>query len=119
VYVAKLFEIIGDVKGTITNAVRCHFVSNDVRRHRLISISYISWLSCHGRGREFESRRPRQFFQALARNWQFRSWSNLVQLGKCFSLVEYHPNQFALCQPLVRHTRLSVKIQRNATVRMT
>jgi len=43
----------------------------------------------------------------------------LVQLGQCLSLVEHHPNNFALCQPLVRHTRLSVKIQRNATVRMT
>ena len=74
---------------------------------------------CHGRGREFESRRPRQFFQALARNWQFASWSNLVQLGQCISLVEHHANKFALCQPLVRHSRLSVKIQRNATVRMT
>src|SRR5438876_10875031 len=45
--------------------------------------------------------------------------SPLVQLGQCFSLVEDHPNKFALCQPLVRHTRLSVKIERNATVRMT
>ena len=109
----------GDVKGTIRRDMRLPFVSNDVRRHRLISISYISLLPCHGRGRGFESRRPRQFFQALARNWQFASWSNLVQLGQCFSLVEYHPNQFALCQPLVRHPRLSVKIQCNATVRMT
>lgn len=38
----------GDVKGTIPDAVRYHFVSNDVRRHRLISISYISLLPCHG-----------------------------------------------------------------------
>jgi hypothetical protein len=53
----------GDVKGTIPEAVRYHFVSNDVRRHRLISISYISLLPCHGRGREFESRRPRHSFQ--------------------------------------------------------
>jgi len=30
----------------------------------------------------------------------------MVQLGQCLSLVEHHPNQFALCQPLVRHTRL-------------
>ena len=28
-------------------------------------------------------------------------------------------HKFALCQPLVRHTRLSVKIQRDTTVRMT
>jgi len=76
-------------------------------------------LPCHGRGRGFESRRPRQFFQALARNWQFASWSNLVPLGQCFSLVEHHPNKFALFQPLVRHARLSVKIRRNAPVCMT
>ena len=37
----------GDVKGTITDAVRYHFVPNDVRRHRLISISYMSLLPCH------------------------------------------------------------------------
>ena len=49
----------GDVKGTITDAVRYHFVPNDVRRHRLISTSYIPLLPCHGRGRGFESRRPR------------------------------------------------------------
>jgi hypothetical protein len=82
-------------------------------------VQLVRTLPCHGRGRGFESRRPRQFFQALARNWQFASWSDLVQLGQCFSLVEYHPNQFALCQSLVRHSRLNVKIQRNATVRMT
>jgi hypothetical protein len=41
---------IGHVKGTITNALRYHFASNVVRRHRLISVSYISLLPCHGRG---------------------------------------------------------------------
>jgi hypothetical protein len=34
-------------KGTITDAFRHHFVPSDVRRHRLISISYISLLPCH------------------------------------------------------------------------
>jgi len=34
----------GDVKGTIRRDMRLPFVSNDVRRHRLISISYISLL---------------------------------------------------------------------------
>ena len=49
----------GDVKGTITEAVRYHFVPKDARRHRLISISYISLLPCHAGGRGFESRRSR------------------------------------------------------------
>ena len=42
----------GDVKGTISDDVRLLLVSNEVRRHRLISISYISQILCHGRGRE-------------------------------------------------------------------
>src|ERR1700693_2655179 len=57
----------GDVKGTITGAVRYHFVPNDVRRHRLISISYMSLLPRHGRGRGFESRRPRHSFLISSR----------------------------------------------------
>ena len=40
-------SISGDVKGTITDAVRYRFVSNDIRRHRVISISYTSLLPCH------------------------------------------------------------------------
>jgi hypothetical protein len=48
-------------KGTIRSDVRYLVVSKDVRRHRLISISYISLGRCYGRGREFESRRPRPF----------------------------------------------------------
>ena len=35
--------------------MRYSLASNNVRRHRLISISYLSLLPCHGRGREFES----------------------------------------------------------------
>jgi|SRR5690348_13373076 len=48
-------------KGTIRSDVWYLVVSKDVRRHRLISIDYITTLPCHGRGREFESRRPRHF----------------------------------------------------------
>src|SRR6202521_5431318 len=48
-------------KGTIRSDIRYLVVSKDVRRHRLISIDYIKTLGCHGRGREFESRRPRHF----------------------------------------------------------
>src|SRR6267378_5527855 len=48
-------------KGTIRSDIWYLVVSKDVRRHRLISISYISHGRCHGRGREFESRRPRHF----------------------------------------------------------
>src|SRR6266436_2010675 len=48
-------------KGTIRSDIWYLVVSKDVRRHRLISIDYITALPCHGRGREFESRRPRHF----------------------------------------------------------
>lgn len=34
-------------KGTLTDAFRCLVVSTNVRRHRLISVSYISLLPCH------------------------------------------------------------------------
>src|SRR6266568_7335183 len=46
-------------KGTIRSDIWYLVVSKDVRRHRLISISYISHGRCHGRGQEFESRCPR------------------------------------------------------------
>ncbi len=59
-------------KGTIRIDIRYLVVSKDVRRHRLISIVYITTLPCHGRGREFESRRPRHSFQALAESMAFR-----------------------------------------------
>jgi hypothetical protein len=39
----------GDVKGTIRSDLRYLIASRDVRRHRLISIRYTSWLPCHGR----------------------------------------------------------------------
>ena len=51
----------GYIKGTIRRDVRLLVVSIDVRRHRLISISYISLLPCHGtvrwNGREREDTR--------------------------------------------------------------
>src|SRR6266550_3289302 len=55
-------------KGTIRSDLRYLVVSKDVRRHRLISNSYISRGRCHGRGREFEARRPRHIFQSLTAN---------------------------------------------------
>src|SRR6266478_5544115 len=54
-------------KGTIRGDLRYLVVSKDVRRHRLISIDYVTTLRCHGRGREFESRRPRHFFSKYMR----------------------------------------------------
>src|SRR5258708_14768124 len=64
-------------KGTIRSDIWYLVVSKDVRRHRLISIDYITALLCHGRGREFESRRPRHSFQAVTRKaWFPRSVSN-------------------------------------------
>src|SRR5229473_831472 len=64
-------------KGTIRSDIWYLVVSKDVRRHRLISIDYITALPCHGRGREFESRRPRHFFKHLQRT-QKKIW---VRLG--------------------------------------
>src|SRR5258706_13671133 len=59
----------GDVKGTITDAVPCHFVPNDVRRHRLISISYISLLPCHGSVHGGESADHRSFRHSGNKTW--------------------------------------------------
>src|ERR1700674_5030882 len=59
-------------KGTIRSDIWYLVVSKDVRRHHLISISYISQGPCHGRGREFESRRPRHSFS-------LRGWPYLIQ----------------------------------------
>jgi hypothetical protein len=53
-------------KRTIGSDIQSLVVSMSVRRHRLIPIDYIAALRCHRRGREFESRRPRHSFQALA-----------------------------------------------------
>ncbi len=39
-------------KGTITDIVRYFLISSDVRQHRLISISYISLLPCHGKAKK-------------------------------------------------------------------
>ena len=59
-------------KGTIRSDIGYLVVSKDVRRHRLISSDYIKTLRCHGRGREFESRRPRHSFtKDLAGFWKF------------------------------------------------
>src|SRR5579871_483914 len=91
-------------------------VSDFQRRGDVVQL--VRTLPCHGRGRGFESRRPRQFFQAFARNWRFRSWSNLVQLGQCLSLVEYQPYQFALRFPLLLHSSLGVQIEGDPTVCM-
>ena len=41
----------GDDKGTLRSAVGLPRISNDVRRHRLISINSISLLPCHGTAR--------------------------------------------------------------------
>src|SRR3954453_13154743 len=61
----------GDVKGTLSDTLGYHLVLSDVRRHRLISISYVTLLPCHGRGRGFESRRPRHLPNGDSRFPQF------------------------------------------------
>ena len=59
----------GDNKGTIRADMQYPLVSTTVRRHRLISRDYIRTLGCHGRGRGFESRRPRHSFQKSSSNF--------------------------------------------------
>jgi hypothetical protein len=58
-------------KGTIRSDIWYLAVSKDVRRHRLISISYISHGRGHGRGREFESGRPRHHSKEVKNRWRF------------------------------------------------
>ena len=50
----------------------CFCVPSDTRKFLKFQIKVL----CHGRGREFESRRPRHSFQTLAKNWQFPSCNN-------------------------------------------
>src|SRR5580692_9844183 len=93
-------------------------------------VQLVRTLPCHGRGREFESRRPRHFLQALTRNRQKPSWSILVQierngpknrslfgllgpilvheLSNCRLLVQHHPYHLALRQSFLRHPRLCI-----------
>ena len=46
-------------------------------------VQLVRTLPCHGRGRGFESRRPRHSFHALPRESAISSWSHLVQLRQC------------------------------------
>ena len=64
-YLACIVES-GDNKGTISVAKPRLKASNSVRQHRVISISYKSVPPCHGRGRGFESRRPRHFLSSTS-----------------------------------------------------
>jgi hypothetical protein len=85
-------------KGTIRRDIRYRVVSREVRRHRLISISYISHGRCRGRGREFESRRPRHSFQKSSPNFtepivplldSVRPRARELALCKCIYLAVY------------------------------
>src|SRR5882762_9570396 len=72
-------------KGTIRGDLRYLVVSKDVRRHRLISIDYITALPCHGRGRGFNSHRllpacylrPRSCHDLADSALAFPSWHRL------------------------------------------
>src|SRR6266568_4558810 len=105
-------------KGTIRSDIWYLVVSKDVRRHRLISISYISQWRCHGRGREFESRRPRHSFSVrpltqiackvqLSRGRRLRTFlpaHNYTKSGPtlCRERKEGHPGHarvLRLCHP--------------------
>src|SRR6266436_2579483 len=84
-------------KGTIRGDLQYLVVSKDVRRHRLISRDYITTLRCHGRGREFESRRPRHLFKHLQQT-QKKIW---LRLGP-ISLRSTPPAAYSLERTLER-----------------
>src|ERR1700738_1289834 len=86
-------------KGTIRSDTWYLEVSKDVRRHRLISISYITTLPCHGRGREFESRRPRHSFQKSCSDSFFSALRTI------------------LCDS--RHAVVCLRVKRHSTRRLT
>jgi hypothetical protein len=44
----KSLQNFGDVKGTIRNDLQYAFIPGNVRRHRLISVTDLSLLPCHG-----------------------------------------------------------------------
>ena len=83
-------------KGTIRGDLRYLVVSKDVRRHRLISTDYITALPCHGRGREFESRRPRHSFQGVTGRDTGNSSPQLLVHGL---IHPHHRQKFALRRP--------------------
>src|SRR5207249_366826 len=62
-------------KGTIRSDIRSLVVSMSARRHRLISIDYITTLRCHGRGCGFEPRRSRRLTRL--RLFEYKSRLNL------------------------------------------
>ena len=69
-------------KGTIRSDIRYLGVSKDVRRHRLISSDYITTLPCHGRGRKFESRRPRHIFKELGHVWKIGAIDKKIHVAR-------------------------------------
>ena len=113
-------------KGTIRRDFWYLVVSKNVRRHRLISIDYITALPCHGRGREFESRRPRHFFQALTESAPFSRGHKKAQnryrkraLARQSSrllhfLRAQESDHGILCIAFLSRYRLSVRIERHA-----
>ncbi len=82
-------------------------------------VQLVRTLPCHGRGRGFESRRPRHVFQALANIFDLPSWSNLVHLGQCPVSSQHAIHELALRQSLLLHADLRIRVERDATVRMT
>jgi hypothetical protein len=82
-------------------------------------VQLVRTLPCHGRGREFESRRPRHSFQAVGRNTQFPPWSNMVQLDHCLRRLQHHFHHFALRKTFFRHPSLCIQIESNPAVGVT
>ena len=72
------FTNLGTLGGLIRNDLRYHFAPNEVRRHRLISISYISLLPCHGTARSYG--REERVSEGPGRNQTIVGMRGVVQL---------------------------------------
>ena len=73
-------RVSGEIRDQGPNWVRLAVSKNSFKdqrtgcQYRYNPISCTSLLPCHGRGRGFESRRPRHSFQALGMEWQAETW---------------------------------------------
>jgi len=101
-------------KGTIRDDARYRSVSTDVRRHRLISVSYISLLPCHGKGRSFCSGSSSVFSCALISIRGHRLRPHLETEDFALFLIESHDTQRSPCVPAHKVAAISAAWSRTS-----